>query len=395
MTKKMIKNLMLILSMVVLCFAAGMTASAETWDDYEYAILEDGTVEITRYIGSETEVEIPSEIDGKLVTSIGDSAFNSCYEVATIEIPKNIVNIGKECFLYCFSLKRISVSDYNECYSNDEYGALFNKDKTIMYYYPPSAKLEKYIIPNSVQSIQGCTFVGNVALIEVVIPDSVTEIEFYNICTFDLCINLKRITYSSSLENITFMSECSPTLDTVIIPNGVEKINNYLLVRCPLLKDVYIEDMDVIIGEGFMSSDLYVEEEHVEEYSELIYQSVWGENGTTNLMTLLNDEAFANKYESYHIYLDEDIFIGTIHCHSGSTAETYAIENGIDYVLTHFYEDDWTYDYDNFVKYRKCIHCDEIETEMIEFVETEGKSLFDKFFDLLKSFFDLIISWFK
>ena len=43
--------------------------------DFEYELLDNGTAEITKYTGSATKLAIPSEIDGKKVTSIGDSAF--------------------------------------------------------------------------------------------------------------------------------------------------------------------------------------------------------------------------------------------------------------------------------------------------------------------------------
>ena len=46
-----------------------------TYGDFSYTVKEDGTVEITGYDGTETDVEIPSEIDGMSVTGIGASAF--------------------------------------------------------------------------------------------------------------------------------------------------------------------------------------------------------------------------------------------------------------------------------------------------------------------------------
>ncbi|MBQ1995805.1 MAG: hypothetical protein II237_06400, partial [Clostridia bacterium] len=60
-TKK-IALIMLAVALMAVCFVFG--ASAETWGDYEYIVLEDGTVEITKYNGSETELVIPEMIDG-------------------------------------------------------------------------------------------------------------------------------------------------------------------------------------------------------------------------------------------------------------------------------------------------------------------------------------------
>ena len=83
-----------------------------------------------------------------------------------------------------------------------------------------------------------------------------------------------------------------------------------------------------------------------------------------------------NHYEDYYkeieenvTFLDENKPISTIYCHAGSTAETYAIENGVDYELTHFYEGEWTYNYENNVRTRKCIHCDELQVEELEIEE--------------------------
>ena len=67
---------------------AAVSASAETYGDYEYKVLDDGTVEITKYSGTDEKVVIPSTINGKKVTSIGEWAFSDCESFTTITIPK-------------------------------------------------------------------------------------------------------------------------------------------------------------------------------------------------------------------------------------------------------------------------------------------------------------------
>jgi hypothetical protein len=103
-----------------------MTASAETWGDYEYAVLEDGTVEITDYIGNDSEVEIPAEIDGKIVTVIGEYAFCSCEKLEKIIIPNGVKTIDKYAFYHSFyleevilpeGLKTIGEHAFSGCYS--------------------------------------------------------------------------------------------------------------------------------------------------------------------------------------------------------------------------------------------------------------------------------------
>lgn len=69
--------------------------------DFEYEVLDDGTVSITKYLGEEEAVEIPAEIDGKAVTVIGPSAFYSCLSLIEIAIPDSVITIGDYAFSNC------------------------------------------------------------------------------------------------------------------------------------------------------------------------------------------------------------------------------------------------------------------------------------------------------
>lgn len=52
-----------------------VSAAEITSGDYQYEVLDDGTISITDYLGASTTVDIPSKIDGKTVTKIGWGAF--------------------------------------------------------------------------------------------------------------------------------------------------------------------------------------------------------------------------------------------------------------------------------------------------------------------------------
>ena len=100
-TKKLALMIAVLMLMAV-CFAFGV--SAETWGDYEYTVLEDGTVEISRYIGNDSEVVIPEEINGKIVTSIGQAAFGFS-TISNAVIPDSIKQISDGAFVNCINLK--------------------------------------------------------------------------------------------------------------------------------------------------------------------------------------------------------------------------------------------------------------------------------------------------
>ena len=101
---------------------------------FEYVeefILTEVGIKITDYVGDETDVEIPSEINGKPVLSIGkcafinknvvnvkisdtvliieDGAFYGCKQLETITLSENLLMILKKAFSYCGNLKEITI----------------------------------------------------------------------------------------------------------------------------------------------------------------------------------------------------------------------------------------------------------------------------------------------
>ena len=61
--KKRVLSILLALAMIFsLAAVTGMTASAETYGDFEYEVLNNGTVEITGYNGNSKSLDIPSTI---------------------------------------------------------------------------------------------------------------------------------------------------------------------------------------------------------------------------------------------------------------------------------------------------------------------------------------------
>lgn len=83
-----------------------LSASAEDkiYGDLSYDVTDAGEVVITGYNGDAATVEIPSEIDGKPVTSIGWSAFQNCTSLTTITIPGSVKSVGWSAFKDCTGL---------------------------------------------------------------------------------------------------------------------------------------------------------------------------------------------------------------------------------------------------------------------------------------------------
>ena len=65
-----------------------IAASAAAYEDFEYSVDGD-TVTVTEYTGEGGDVVIPSEIDGKKVTAIGEFAFEGT-DLTSITIPISV-----------------------------------------------------------------------------------------------------------------------------------------------------------------------------------------------------------------------------------------------------------------------------------------------------------------
>lgn len=65
-------------------------------------------IRITRYIGFDTILEIPSEIVGLPVTSIGSCAFESCKTLESVTIPDTVQSIKDYAFFNCKNLNEVN-----------------------------------------------------------------------------------------------------------------------------------------------------------------------------------------------------------------------------------------------------------------------------------------------
>ena len=204
--------------------ATAAAAKVYTSGDYEYTLLEDNTAEIEGYTGKDTELIIPSEIDGKKITSLGIDSFTRNVNLTSVAVPDSVTNICDNAFSYCRSLASIIIPNSVNSIGN----AVFYKCE----------KLNSITIPGSITSMGDRVFCDCGELQSVVIPEGVERIGSY---TFSGCKKLKFVLMPGSLTAIenNALENCE-NLKSVTIPNGVTSIGEGAFCGCSSLMSVTI-----------------------------------------------------------------------------------------------------------------------------------------------------------
>ena len=158
---------------------------------------------IVRYEGNQTDVVIPTEIEGIAVTKIGNHAFAS-HNIATITIPKGIISIED----YAFHFNQLTNITLPSSLTSIGKGAFKHN------------KLTSITIPSGVTNISDYLFEEN-NLITIIIPEGVTNIGKYAFS----CNDLTSITIAESVTSIGDSAFQSNNLTSVIVEGDAFRFN--------------------------------------------------------------------------------------------------------------------------------------------------------------------------
>ena len=172
------------------------------------------------------------------VTDIGSYILRAC-KVPTFEVGPNVKSIGIPISYGSKIFKTIHVHEDNQFYSNDEFGALYNKNKTILYTVPCGCDTN-FSIPLTVIEIYSQCFHAQLTLKTIFIPKSVSKInervfeynDFSTILKFQEGIKLETIAENAFTNWISLI--------TVEFPESLTLIPNFAFSNCLALENVFI-----------------------------------------------------------------------------------------------------------------------------------------------------------
>ena len=220
------------------------TAEETSIYDFEYKLSDNDDVIITKYIGSGTEVVIPEDFNGYVVTEIADNAFRSTsvtsvtlsssvekignyafYSAAslqTVNLRNQLKSIGEYAFYACYALTSVTIPDSCKTIGSDAFGH--------------AEKLETLNLGNGVETIGNYAFANCKKLQSITIPDSVTSL---GSCVFNYCTANKEIHIGKGLKSLprcAFGSNYEVT--DVTLPDNIEIIGNAAFGSCSKLKNI-------------------------------------------------------------------------------------------------------------------------------------------------------------
>jgi hypothetical protein len=363
-----------------------ISASANGYGDFDYTVLDDGTIEITKYYGTYSDVEIPAKINGTAVTSIGSKVFQDLTSVSTVIIPDSVTNIDSYAFYNCGNLTSITIPDsvtnigewaFSSCDSLTSVTIGNGVTSIGIYAFDDCTSLTSITISNSVTSIEDYAFKSCTSLENITIPNSVTNIGYF---AFKGCTSLANITIPDSVTSIGYFAfsdtkwlenkqnenpfvivngmliDGTTCSGDVVIPNSVRIIGDDAFYKCTNLTSVTIPNSvtsiewstfegctsltNVTIPNSVTSIGYYAFEDCISLTSITIPDSVTyigysAFYNCTNLTSVTIPKSVTSigwyafgYYTSYNKYEDFKIY-----CYSGTEGETYAQKNGFEYEI--------------------------------------------------------------
>lgn len=207
-------------------------AEAATYEGFEYGLLRNGTIAITNYSGSESNVVIPDAIEGKKVTAIWNDAFENNSSLVSVSVPDSVSSIEEYAFENCKNLTGITLPSHlkkiGDCAFDD------------------CISLASVSIPDSVTSIGASAFSSCKSLTSIVIPNKLSCIGYY---VFSDCSSLTSIILPDSVTTIQYDSfkDCTK-LTSITIPNSVTKIESSAFKNCIRLMELTLPQGQISIN---------------------------------------------------------------------------------------------------------------------------------------------------
>lgn len=179
-------------------------------------------------------IQLPNTIE-----EIGDCAFNGCENLKTVKLPKNLKSIKDYSFQNCKNLESIDIPNSVESLGNEAFSLC--------------SSLKHAMLPNGIQTLPSGLFHKCTSLVSITVPESVEKMYGYvweSPMSYDVyepvygvfqsCTSLKHVNLPENLKLVggSTFAGCK-SLETITLPKNLEKIGVYAFSGCPLREVIY------------------------------------------------------------------------------------------------------------------------------------------------------------
>lgn len=133
------------------------------------------------------------------VETLENNIFAYCKNLKSVEVPSTVTSLVSDhtgTFKGADALEKITVSPDNPYFISDEYGVLYNKEKTELLHFPVKANVTEYNVPEGVISLTHSAFLGATQLKKVTLPEGLINISHG---AFMRCENLESVNIPASV----------------------------------------------------------------------------------------------------------------------------------------------------------------------------------------------------
>ena len=200
-----------------------------TVDSFKYALNENTNTYSIIKGPNNSAIQIPESVNGHIIDSISEEAFDSCSNITSLTISENVTHISHESFLSLPSLESIEVNTNNKKYnSKNNCNAIIKTDTEALI-----LGCNKTLFYDGIKIIGQNAFLGCSKIEKIDLPDSVETIESD---AFNGC---------SSLESIN-------------VGKGCKSIGRHAFAYCPNLKTIELPDSIIDLSKDFISDEVAI-----------------------------------------------------------------------------------------------------------------------------------------
>ncbi len=287
-------------------FKLSITKEIEDGDN-KYLVNEDGTYSIIEVPGNQTEITIPSEINGVAVTTIGGNFAKDSRDTLTkITMPDTIKVIGNRAFYGCTKVTEIHFSSVLERIGSEAFRGCGNSatrldlPETLMYIgkdafasYGSKNTTEVYLGKNVNDMQSGALAISSLQSISVSAENSKFK-------------SVDGVLYTSSQKTLIQYPTAKSDKTSFSVPSGVTTIGQYAFYNNKSIVDVTLPETVNRIAKEAFSSDTNLTSINIPSGVKKIEKSTFANTGITQLnlanVEEIEDEAFySSKVQSVTI----------------------------------------------------------------------------------------------